>query len=164
MRIEGHIYFAGRRRSNTNGASPSSRNAAHGHGVDYTDADRSPNAAGRFEPRAINGVKATGYVLFSGRTLVVRTVSNCGTSEALALAALQWNDEVLEGIRLYRLASLPTSAVWKLAAGSVCCATTRAAAIDSMRADFHQVEEIGDALANEGYLPTHVTERHSEKG
>ena len=176
------------------------------------------------------GVEATGYVLFSGRTLVddiyeingdfdTWTYEQLGLIvftdelwdirarggkdyvelntmnkerdldglEAVELAALQWNDEVLGGSgfidwhpfqhpqlgtveiggwqRLLRN-NAPPQLLEETGENMTRFLLAHAQAAPQLRADFHQVEEIGDgvyriavAARNEGYLPTHVTEQ-----
>lgn len=176
------------------------------------------------------GVEATGYVLFSGRTLVddiyeingdfdTWTYEQLGLIvftdelwdirarggkdyvelntmnkerdldglEAVELAALQWNDRVLGGSgfidwhpfqhpqlgtveiggwqRLLRN-NAPPQLLEETGENMTRFLLAHAQAAPQLRADFHQVEEIGDgvyriavAARNEGYLPTHVTEQ-----
>jgi murein tripeptide amidase MpaA len=176
------------------------------------------------------GVEATGYVLFSGRTLVddiyeingdfdTWTYEQLGLIvftdelwdirarggkdyvelntmnkerdldglEAVEIAALQWNDEVLGGSgfidwhpfqhpqlgaveiggwqRLLRN-NAPPQLLEETGENMTRFLLAHAQAAPQLRADFHQVEEIGDgvyriavAARNEGYLPTHVTEQ-----
>jgi len=176
------------------------------------------------------GVEATGYVLFSGRTLVddiyeingdfdTWTYEQLGLIvftdelwdirarggkdyvelntmnkerdldglEAVELAALQWNDEVLGGSgfidwhpfqhpqlgaveiggwqRLLRN-NAPPQLLEETGENMTRFLLAHAQAAPQLRAGFHQVEEIGDgvyriavAARNEGYLPTYVTEQ-----
>jgi len=176
------------------------------------------------------GFEATGYVLFSGRTLVddiyeingdfdTWTYEQLGLIvftdelwdirarggkdyvelntmnkerdldglEAVELAALQWNDEVLGGSgfidwhpfqhpqlgaveiggwqRLLRN-NAPPQLLEETGENMTRFLLAHAQAAPQLRAGFHQVEEIGDgvyriavAARNEGYLPTYVTEQ-----
>ncbi len=176
------------------------------------------------------GVEATGYVLFSGRTLVddiyeingdfdTWTYEQLGLIvftdelwdirarggkdyvelntmnkerdldglEAVEITALQWNDRVLGGSgfidwhpfqhpqlgtveiggwqRLLRN-NAPPQLLEETGENMTRFLLAHAQAAPQLRADFHQVEEIGDgvyriavAARNEGYLPTHVTEQ-----
>jgi murein tripeptide amidase MpaA len=107
--------------------------------------------------------------------------------EAVEIAALQWNDEVLGGSgfidwhpfqhpqlgaveiggwqRLLRN-NAPPQLLEETGENMTRFLLAHAQAAPQLRADFHQVEEIGDgvyriavAARNEGYLPTHVTEQ-----
>jgi murein tripeptide amidase MpaA len=198
--------------------------------ITQSDREMPPADLRRVREIGAYGVEATGYVLFSGRTLfddiyeingdfdtwmyeqhglivftdelwdlrarggkdyvelnTMNKERDLDGLEAVELAALQWNDEVLGGSgfvdwksfqhpqlgrveiggwqRLLRNNAPPTL-LEETGEKMTAFMLAHAQAAPQLRAEFHQVEQVGEkvyriaiAVRNDGYLPTYVTEQ-----